>query len=526
MRIALAALVALSLALPAGAEVVFRRGIGPSPDTLDPTKGELQPSARMTYDLFEGLFSLDGQGQRRNAMAESHEVSPDGLTYTFKLREAKWSDGTPVTADDFVFGWRRLADPKHASPYGYYMWPVLNGQAIGEGKKKPEELGVQAVDARTLKVTLAEPTGYFLATLQHPSTFPVNRASVEKHGEAFVQPGKLVSNGPYMLVESVPQSHLKAVKNPHYYDAANVQVDTVMSYPIDNNDTEFKRFRAGELDATETLPVTQNDFAKQNLPDAFTSGSTYSTYYLSFNMTNPFWRDNPKLRAALYLAIDRDVIATKVMNGSGQPAWTFTPPGKVGGYEPPLPAAAKQTQAERDKLAKQLLAEAGFGPGGKPLPPVDLLYSTSENNRRVLVAVAAMWKQKLGVETQLNNQEFRVVASIGNEKAYKDIIFYAWIGDYPDPYTFLQLLRGDVGQQNFPGYKSAEYDRLTTEANRLTDPEKRLSLLAQAEAVALADYPVAPVFHNVRRRLVSPAVKGWTPNPPDFNLPRFLTVGK
>ncbi|WP_114392259.1 peptide ABC transporter substrate-binding protein [Oleisolibacter albus] len=520
----IAAALALSAAQPAGAETVYRRGIGPAPDTLDPTKSEVQPAARVLYDLFEGLFTLDAQGQRRNGMAESYSISPDGLVYSFTLRQAEWSDGTPVTANDFVFAWRRLADPHNASPYAYYVWPIVNGQAITEGKADPATLGVQAVDARTLKVTLREPTGHFLASLQHLAMAPVQAASVQKDGESFTQPGKLVSNGAYMLVENVPQSHIKIVKNPHYYDKDKVKIDTVMSFPIEDQESEFKRFRAGELDVTETLPVTQNAFAEKSLPEAFISGSTYSTYYLSFNLTKPFWRDNPKLRAALSLTVDREVLAEKVLTGTGRAAWTFTPPGTVGGYDAPLPDWAKTDQKARDEMAKALLKEAGFGPGGKPLPPIELLYATGENNRRALVAVAAMWKQKLGVEVQLNNQEFRVVAGIGNDKAYKDLLMFAWIGDYPDPYTFLQLMRGDVTQQNYPAYKNPTYDRLVEEATRTIDPAQRLALLGQAEALTQADHPIVPLYHNVRRRLVSPKVKGWIPNPLDFNLSRYLEI--
>ncbi|SNR84305.1 MULTISPECIES: peptide ABC transporter substrate-binding protein [unclassified Azospirillum] len=523
--IAAVGLAGILLTQPATAEMIYRRGTAAAPDTLDPTKSEIQPAAFIIYDLFEGLFTLDAKGGRRNGVAASYELSTDGKIYTFKLRaDAKWSDGSPVTAADFVYAWRRLANPKTASPYGYFVWPMVNGQEITSGKKPPESLGVEALDDHTLKVTLTKPTGYFLASLQHVALFPLHRASLEKYGESFTAPGHLVSNGAYMLAENVPQSHIKEVKNPYYYDAAKVKIDTVFSYPIDNQETEFKKFRAGELDSTSTLPNAQIKWAQENLKDAYIAGPTYSTYYLSFNLTHEPWKSNPKLRAALALAIDREVIAEKVIGGGELPAWSFTPPGNVGGYEPPRLPWTKQTQAERDAMARKLLAEAGYGPGGKPLPEVEVLHYTSDNARKVNVAVAAMWKQKLGVQTNLNNQEFRVVANIGNEKAYKDVLYYAWIGDYPDANSFLQLFRSDVEQQNLPGYKSADYDRLLDEANIQSDPAKRAELLAKAETLALESNSIITLHHNTRRRLVSPKLKGWVPNPTDFNLSQYLEL--
>lgn len=508
----------------ASAETVYRRGLGPAPGTIDPGKAELIQEANIVYELFEGLFSLDGQARPRLALAEKHEISADGLTHTFHLRaNAKWSDGTPVTAEDFVFSWRRLADPKMASPYAYFLWPLVNGEAVTEGKMPPAALGVEARDARTLVARLHKPTGYFQATLQHVATFPVQKANVEKFGADFTEPGKLVSSGAYMLKENVPQDHLTLVRNPAYYDAAQVKIDRLELFVTENIDSEFKRFRAGELDVTQTLPINQIKWAKENLAESYRATLTYSTYYYSFNLTREPWKSSPKLRAALSLAIDRDVIADKVIGGGEKAAFTWVPPG-VAGYDPARPDWAGKTQAERDQVAKKLFAEAGYGPGGKPLPPFEVLYRTSENERRVMVAVAAMWKQKLGVETILNNQEFRVVASIANRKAYQDLVFYAWIGDYPDPNTFLSLNRSDVVQQNLAAYRNPAYDALMDQANATVDSGARHDLLRKAEATMNADFPIMTVFHNTRRRMVSPKVKGWTPNTLDFNLARWLEL--
>lgn len=515
---------ALTLALAGGMPPVFaqgskvlRRGIGSAPDTVDPGKAELHPASIVIYDLYEGLLTPGPDGMPRAGAAESWDVSADGRTYLFTLRaNGKWSDGKPVVAADFVRAWRRLADPKTASPYGYFTWVLENGAEVSAGSKPPEALGVTALDDRTLKVVLKEPAAYFLGQLSHQSMSPV-RAEMEG--------GQPISNGAYRLAEMIPQTHYRLVRNPHYYDADKVRIDTVFHMVTENVETELKRFRAGELDVTYNLPVTQVDWARASAAEAYRPTPTYSTFYMAFNLTREPWKSNAKLRAALSLAIDRETITQKVLNGDVQPAYSFTPAGTVGGYAPPQPDWRALKQTERNALAKKLLAEAGYGPGGQTLPVIEVLHSTNENTKRVMVAVAAMWRQVLGVQTQLNNQEFRVVASIGNQKSYKDIIYYGWIGDYPDPINFLKLLRSDVAQQNMSAYSNPAYDRKLDEANASLDAEARARLLAEAERLYQADFPVMPLLHNNRRRLVSPAVKGWQPTPLDQNPSRWLDLG-
>lgn len=495
---------------------VLRRGLGSAPDTVDPGKAELHPASIVIYDLYEGLLTPGADGMPRPGAAEKWDISADGKTYIFHLRaNGKWSDGSPVTAGDFVYAWRRLADPKTASPYGYFTWVIENGADVSAGTKPVEALGVTALDDRTLKVVLKEPAAYFLGQLSHQSMSPV------KQGGDEAQP---ISNGAYQLAEMIPQTHYRLVRNPHYYDADQVKVDTVYHLVTENVDTELKRFRAGEVDVTYNLPITQVNWARTEGKQAYTPTPTYSTFYMAFNLTREPWKSNPKLRAALCLAIDREVIAEKVMGGDIKPAYSFTPSGKVGGYEPPQPDWRGLTQAQRNEQAKKLLAEAGYGPGGKPLPTFEVLHSTNENSKRVMVAVAAMWRQVLGVQTQLNNQEFRVVASIGNRKAYQDIIYYGWIGDFPDPINFLKLLRSDVAQQNLSAYSNPDFDRKLDEANASLDPAARIALLAEAERMYQADFPICTILHNNRRRLVSPKVKGWQPTPLDQNPTRWLDV--
>lgn len=513
----LSSLVLLPLIAPvnAMAETVFRRGIGSAPGTIDPGKADLHPESIVIYDLYEGLLTPGPDGKPIAGAAASWEISPDGKTYTFSLRpDGRWSDGSKVTAKDFVYAWRRLASPQQASPYAYYVWPIVNGKEVTAGTKPPTELGVEAVGDLMFRVRLTEPAAYFLGQVAHQSMSPVKEGA---------PPGQ-VGNGAYKLAEMVPQTHLKLVKNPNFRDAANVKIDTVMHIVTENVDTELKRYRAGELDVTYTLPVTAVTWARQEAAAEYMPTPTYSTYFLSMNLTHEPWKSSPKLRAALSMAIDREVIVDKVLQGDLRAAYSFTPPGKVAGYEPPRPSWAMQPQIARDALAKRLLMEAGYGPGGKPLPPVEILLTQSENNKRVMVAVAAMWKQKLGVETVMNNQEFRVVSSIGNQKTYKDALFYGWIGDFPDPINFLKLLRSDVDQQNYPAYVNKEYDALLDKANASLDPAERINLLGKAEAMMLEDTAVIPIFHNTRRRLVNPRVTGWTKAPLDQNPTRFLDI--
>lgn len=529
LALAVGATAPMALALPgtAQAEKVLRRGIGGSPGTIDPHKADVVNEAIVIYDLFEGLMSIGPDGEPRYALAERHEMTPDGLTYTFTLRpNLKFSDGTPIAAEDVVYSYRRLADPKTASPYSYFTWPIVNGYDVSTGKKPLDALGVEAVDARTVRVSLSQPAGYFLGQVSHQAMSVVPRAAVEKHGTEWTRPGNLVGTGAYVLTEAVPQSHYKSVKNPHYYDAASVKIDTVMHMPVESADTEMKQFRAGELDATYTMPVQQLSFARESLADALRPTPMFATFYIAFNLKNEPWKSNPKLREAMSLALDRDVIAKKVIDPMVRPAFTFVPPDSVKGYKSPVPDWAETSQKERDERARALLKEAGYGPGAKPLPPVEVLYTTSENNRRILIAVAAMWKQKLGIDANLANQEGRVVSDIAQNRQFKDMVLFGWIGDYTDPNTFLKIMRSDVPLQNYASFESADYDRLLDEGNASLDPEVRLAKLAEAEAIFVNSHAILTTHHNTRFRLVSPKVKGWTPNPRDHYPTRFLDIAR
>lgn len=513
---------AAATATPALSQSVLHRGNGPAPASLDPALGSAITESRITYDLYEGLFTFGPKGELAPAVAESWEISPDGLVYTFKLRQdANWSDGTPVTADDFVFSWRRMVDPATASDYGYFLWPVKNGEAISKGQMPTTALGVEAADAKTLRVTLERPTGYFLNSLQHRATFPVSRANYEKFGRAFVEPGNMVSNGAYMLAEHQPQTFVRVVRNPHYWDRANVKIDQVVFHASDSQDTELRRFRAGELHLVSQIPNAQVEWARRNIPESVRFHQVYVTWYLGFNMTREPWASNPKVREALALAIDRQVLVDKVTMAGEVPNFTLTPPG-FAGYRNPVPAMAEMTQEQRDQRARALLAEAGYG-SSNPLR-IEILHPTMESSRRIVVAIAGMWKQKLGVDAVLNNQEFRVQLQTSGDRTYPGVSFLGWLADFGDAYTFLKLLQSDIGKMNRTGYTDPAYDRMLAEANAMMDPEARMARMAEAESLMLADLPLIPLITGSQRTVVSPKVKGFIENPSGFQLSRYMEL--
>jgi len=505
--LALAAAVALA-ATPAAAEVVLHRGNGSEPETLDPAKSSGVPESYIQYDLFEGLVVPDGGNNLVPGAAESWTISPDGLVYTFKLRaNGKWSDGTPVTAEDWVFSWRRTVDPKLASKYAWMLWPVKNARDINEGRKPLEELGVKAVDASTFQVTLERSTPYFISQLHHHSTYAISQANYKKHGEDYIKPGNLVSNGAYMLAEALPQSHVKVVKNPHFHAKDSVKIDTVFYYPIENYEAELKRYRAGELHITYEVPVSQMNFIRQNLADQLKISPYFGTYFYAMNMTKEPWKSNKDLRLAAYLAIDRQAVTEKIMQRGEIPAYSWVPPSLTN-YTQQVPEYANWTQEQREAKAKELIAKAGYGPGGKPLE-MEILYNTNDNHRRVAIAVASMFQKVLGAKVVLNNQEWKVFLSTRDEKQFKDVTRHGWIGDYVDANNFLELLRSDVGKQNPSGYVNKEYDRLLNEANASQDPAKRQALMQQAEKAMLEDFPILPIYFYTRPQMVSPKVEGW-----------------
>ena len=521
-RTALAAILVAGSVLAAQAEVVFHRGNAAEPETLDPHKSTGVSESVIQLDLFEGLVTPSPTAEVMPGVAESWEVSDDGLTYTFHLRgDAKWSDGTAVTAEDFAFSWRRLVDPATASDYAYFLWPVKNAEAITKGNAPVDQLGVAAPDARTFVVTLENPTPYFVGSLMHTSTWPVPSAVVDTHGDSWTRPGNIVTNGPFTLAEWVPQSHLKAVRNANFHAADEVALDVVFYYPTESLDAELRRYRAGELDVTYDVPSQQIPWIEENLADQFHNTPYLGTYFYAFNITAEPFADNLALRKALSLAIDRDILTRQITQGGEIPAYGWVPPG-MDGYDQQEVEWADWTQEQRTEEAKRLFTEAGYGPG-QPLD-VEILYNTSENHKKVAIAVAAMWKQVLGnVNATLRNEEWKVYLETRDQLQFQTVRA-GWIGDYKDPYTFIGYLRGDIGEANPAGYNSSDYNKFANLSVTTTDPQQRMDVMEQAEATLLDDLPIMPIYFYTTQHMVAPHVKGWEDNIMDWHMARYITI--
>ena len=487
---------------------VLRWGNGAEPGSLDPHRTQGVPGSNIGRDLFEGLMSEAADGTVIGGAAESWELSDDGKTYRFSLRpEARWSNGDPVTADDFVYSLRRSLDPATLSNYTFILNPILNAEEVAAGQLPTSEVGVRALDTHTLEIQLENTTPYFLGLLTHSASYPVHPPSVETHGNQYARPGNLVSNGAYRLEEWVVQSHVKLVRNENYRDNGNTTIDEVWYYPTEDQTAELSRFRAGELDLSNAIPKRQVDWIRENLPDELVISPYLGAYYFGFNTTLPPFENNPELRRALSLAVDRDIITGQVTNAGEVPAYGWVPP--VQNYTGQQMPEAAWIQEERVAEARRLYALAGYSEEN-PLR-TRILYNTQEDHKRISVAIASMWKQTLGVEVEILNQEWKVFLDTRQQKIETEVYRSGWIGDYNDAYTFAELFASGGGL-NHTGYSSPDYDRLLGEASAEGDLKRRAELLQQAERVLLEDLPIMPLYFYVTARLVRPWVGGYTPN--------------
>jgi len=493
--------------VPAGVQLAAKqelvRANGYEPATLDPNLAESNVEFYIFNDLFEGLLRVGKNGEVIPALATKWETK--GTVWTFHLRpEAKWSNGDPVTADDFVFSWRRLTDPKTASPYGSYLASayVLNAAEINAGSKPPSELGVKALDAHTLQVTLAEPNSYLLKQLVHFPVLPVNRKVVEQYGKNWTQPQNFVGNGAFKLAQWVVNEKVVLERNTQYWDNAHTVLNKVTFLPLQGF-PEVARFRAGEIELGYSAPPELYQQLKKNLGDEqLVTYPLLSTSYFAFNNRQPPFND-VRVRQALNLALDKQVIAGKVLGYGQQPAWTFTPTG-AGGFTLQPGVAAGWSQEQRIAQAKKLMAEAGFN-AQHPLR-FTLLYSNDATIKKIVIAASAMWKKNLGAEVTLQNQERKVVLDNINNGQYS-AAFSRWLADYNDPSTFLNVFRS-TSSENSAKYANEHYDRLLHQATAAQSPEQVQQAFQQAEDVLAVDTPVAPVYYEANATLVKPYVKG------------------
>jgi oligopeptide transport system substrate-binding protein len=487
----------------------LRRGNGPEPDTLDPQRARTDAAFNILRDLFEGLTTIGPDGEPRPAAAESWQVSEDGLEYTFRLREGlRWSNGDALVAADYVAGMRRLVDPATASPYAQVFDPVVNAAAIVRGKEPPAALGVSAPDERTVVIRLQHPAPYLLGLLAQPGTFPVHGPSLAEHGNEHARPGRLVSNGAFVLGDWVVGSHVVAERNPAYWNAAGTGVARVHYVHQADVATEFRQYRAGELDLTYVVPASQFDWIRENLPGELHVSPQLSIYYYGFNRTRPPFRDDPGLRRALSLVIERERLTTAVTGLGEAPAYSWVPPG-VANYTPQQFDYAARPYEERVTEARELYRRSGYS-SARPLK-VEIRYNSGDVHNRLAIAVAAMWKEALGVETTLYAEEFRALLQSIQARKDTQVFRSSWVGDYNDAFTFAQLHLSGFGI-NLTGYSNPAYDALLDEAMRTADPLRRRALLEEAERLMLADHPVLPLYFYVNKHLVKPYVVGWTDN--------------
>jgi len=500
--------------------VTFHRGNGAEPATLDPHRAEDSASFEILRDLYEGLTTGTVEAKVVPGTAESWDVSPNGLTWTFTLRaDAAWSNGDPVTATDFVAGFRRTVDPATASTYAQVLFPVKNAGAVNRGDLPPEALGVSAPDGRTFVVELAAPTPYFLSLLTHSATYPLHRASFAVHGEDFVRAGNMVSNGAYALDEWAVNSFVRLRRNPYYHGAENVQIDTVYYYPIEEHSAELQRYRAGELDFTQSVPNNQYDWIQANLGDELHVTPYLSTYFFVLDLTErPF--DDARVRQALAMAVDRQTLVEKVLGGGQQGAWGLVPPG-VDNYASAEYEWRDWPEERRLAEARRLYREAGYS-ADNPLE-ARILYNTSDNHRKIAVAVQEMIRSALGADITVVNQEFKVMLETRKEPSRWEILRYGWTGDYNDPYTFLEIFRSD-SPQNPAWYANPEFDRLLENASEEVDMGRRARLLRDAEQLLINDYPVIFAYFYVARHLVKPWVRGYRANIMDHNYSRHYRI--
>ena len=485
---------------------VFRFNNGAEPEYVDPGLTTDEPGVRIAGLLFEGLTVNDPKTlEPLPAVAERWEILPDQRTYTFYLRKnVVWSDGQPITARDFVYSWTRVLDPKTASRYASHLYYLVNGQEFNEGKiTDPSQVGVRALDDYTLEVRLREPVSYFLHLTSFSTYYPVPAQAVETHGLHWTEAGRIVTNGPFLLVAHRTHDRFELVRNPRYRKAGDIRLDRIIAYSIDDNYTSANMYEAGRLDWLPSgyFPSEYVPHMKSRFRDFHSDPELVSYYYL-FNVTRPPL-DNRLVRRALSMAVDRRAITDELLRGGQIPGAHFVPLGFPDYQSPPGPEYNPEEAA-------RLLAQAGY-PNGQGFPRIEILFNTLESHRRVAETIQQMWAKTLHIQVSLRNEEWASYLKSRNAMEY-DIARAGWIADYPDPSSFTDLLESTNGNNN-TGWVNPEYDRLLAQARRETDPLRRIGLLHRSEEVLLADLPVLPIYTYANNSLRKPYIRGIYPSP-------------
>lgn len=484
------------------------------PQYLDPGLVSGIPDANIVFQLFEGLARYNPKTlEAEPGQAESWKISEDGKTYTFKLRsDLKWSDDTPLTARDFAYSWERVLRPATASVYAYQLYYIKNGEAYNQGKiKDPKLLGFQALDDATLRVTLNNPTPYFLKLAAFQTYMPVKREVVEKYGDKWSRAETMVSNGPFMLKSWIPQKEIVVIPNPYYWDPKSVKIAGAKYYPVSEYETALKMYDQGQLDTVWELPPIKVAELKGR-PD-FVAGPFLMSLYYWFNLKDPLFKD-VRVRKAFAMAIDRRAITDRFLKRGDLPLGSFVPPG-IAGYKP-----ADVVQFDPVK-AKALLKEVGYDVKN-PFPSFDLIYNSSPEHKLVAEAIQAMWRQHLGVQVNLLVQEWKVYIATMHSKSFQ-MLRAAWVGDYVDPNTFLDMLYSK-SPANHGSYNNPKYDELIAKAAAEREPALRSKFLRDAEEMMLKEVPLIPLYTQTKQMLVKPYLKGYYANILDVHLLRGVTL--
>ena len=505
--VALLLLIQAQFAWPA----TIHRGLGPEPDSLDIHQAQGLAAINLLRDLREGLTSFNAKGELVPGQAESWQVLDGGKRYRFILRQdAKWSNGDPVTAGDFIRAWQRAFSPQTASATVGLLQAVMNATAVTTGQLNVDSLGISTPEPGILEITLTEPAPWFLELLAHPVSYPLHPSSLDTPLSAPV-------NGPFTLGQWVPGASIHLDKNSGFHAADSVLVDAVEYYPIEEPSSELSRYRAGELEITETIPSGRFDWLKANYGADLRTYPYLGSFWLGLNFRNPVLGHSAGLRRALALAINRETLVRVVLGAGEMPGWSIVPPG-IMGYDSAQMVESGWTQERREAEAVRLFKETGLG-RHEPLV-LQLRYNTSQLHRRVAIAVSAMWRQVLGVATELVNEEWKVFVNNRKMGIVTQVFRGGWIADYGDPASFLDLFTGGA-TLNSTFYANPGFDQLMASAG-LVSGAGRMKLMREAEAVLMKDVPVIPLYYYVSRHLVNPRVTGFADNIRDIHLSRYL----
>lgn len=497
---------------------IYHMDIASEPQTLDPHISSGVPEQRIQWALFEGLVTMDNKDlSPLPGVAERWEISDDLLTYRFYLRKnAKWSNGDPITAEDFRWSWERVLNPKMGAKSAYMLYPIKNSEAFLKGEITDfSEVGVRAIDDYIFEVELGYPAPYFLQLLDHHSAAPVHRATIEKFGtmtdrfSGWTRPENIVSNGPFTLNSWAINRYVKVEKSEHYWDKENVWLEGINYYPIENYASSERIFRAGQLHQTYEILTDKVATYRKDRPEALRVNPYIGSYYYEMNLTREPFNDI-RVRHALSMSIDRDALINTALSEINSPSYAIVPPGTLG-YQPP-----KLFEFDPEQ-ARKLLAEAGF-PNGEGFPTFELLYNTNDTHRKVAEVVQQMWNKHLNVQADLINQEWKVYLDSRLQK-YFDVVRAGWIGDYVDPDSFISLWLSDSGN-NYTGWKNDEYDHLVKNVIPVArTKEERLAGFYKAETILMQDMPFIPIFTYETKYLMHETVKGSPPNLMDkFNF--------